>query len=188
MSNLPGPSLESRFWDKDFAVTLTRTNPLLPCGPWFRSPYPVPDAGQVFFGRIAFWGSISLCVSSCEISVQRGRVGIFHRWWGKGGKKQQNVWRAFVAFSWFQREAIAELWNQPSPKACLRLLSCGIDFFFGESVEVVARQTSSVRKTKLDCVYDYSELMHSVILLVPFTFWKHDSMQPVKCCRWFHKG
>lgn len=173
MSNLPGLSLGSRFWDKASAVTLIQTDRSFPVA--LRSSRQYLIAGLVFFGRLALWGSNPLCEWVLANFVFR--VPTFHRggegWWGRNSKVfEELLWLSHD----FKRDVVAELQLQPGSKSCLRLLSCGIDFFFGESVEVAPRQTNTVRKTKLGQVFDYSELMCSVNFLVLFTFCKCDYM------------
>lgn len=160
MSNLPGLSLGSRFWDKGSAVTLIQT----PRSRWhFGQVIGTQDwiAGLGFF---FFWKTCSLrqqsplWMSSCNIYIHRDGVTTLHRW-GSRGERSSKIFEEFLWLSLgFPRQVVAEPRNQPSSKSCLRLLSWGIGFFFGDSGEVAPRQTNTIRETKLDHVFGYSEL------------------------------
>lgn len=63
----------------------------------------------------------------------------------------------FVISSWFQREATAELWNQPRSESRCRLSPCGVVFFFSGSVGLAPRWTNAIRKAKLGRAFDFSE-------------------------------
>lgn len=140
MPNLPGLSLGSRCWDKASAVTLIQ-RPLHPGGTSFESP--VPNCWAGIFGK-ALEGSNPLC----EWVLAKFEFRETVRFIGEEGEERSS--KIFDELLWLsrglKREAVAELQNQPGSKSCLRLLSCGTDFFFGQSVEVVPRQTNTIRK------------------------------------------
>lgn len=158
MSNLPGLSLGSSFWDKGSAVTLIQT-PRSWCH--FGQVIGTQDwiAGLGFFGRLALWGSSSLCGWVLAVFIFR-ETELLH-YIGEevgGGGRSSKIFEEFLWLSLgFQSKVVAEPWNQPSSESCVRLVSCGIDFFFGVSGEVAPRQTNIIRKTKIDHVLGYSE-------------------------------
>lgn len=181
MSNLPGLSLGSRFWDKASAVTLIQTDRSFPVA--LRSSRQYLIAGLVFFGRLALWGSNPLC--EWVLAKFVFRVPTFHRW-GSGGKKQQSIWRVFVTFSWFQKGRS----GRATAPAWLQVLFEAVELWDWLFLWRVSRGSTKANKyCKENKVRPSVWLLWTYVLSQlsgPFYILKMWLYATRKCCRWFH--
>jgi len=87
-------------------VTLTQAGRWVPVARSSSHQYPVPS------WRLALWGSNPHCEWVLAKSVF-SEAELLHFIGEDGaGKKQQNIWKAVVAFSWFQNRGCS---RSPSP-------------------------------------------------------------------------